>query len=74
MALNFGVLQTANPVNAFFQGQQDVAQNVMAQQNAMLAQQKAAQDQEMNALRRQQLTGQIAEQERAVKIEQAIIP
>jgi hypothetical protein len=47
MALNFGVLQTANPVNAFFQGQQDVAQNVMAQQ-------KMAQEQEMNALRRQQ--------------------
>jgi hypothetical protein len=67
MALNFGVLQTTNPVNAFFQGQQDVAQNAMAQQNAMLAQQKAAQEQEMNALRRQQLTGQIAEQERAVK-------
>lgn len=47
MALNFGVLQTANPVNAFFQGQQDVAQNAMAQQ-------KMAQEQEMNALRRQQ--------------------
>jgi len=47
MALNFGVLQTTNPVNAFFQGQQDVAQNAMAQQ-------KMAQEQEMNALRRQQ--------------------
>jgi hypothetical protein len=60
MALNFGVLQTANPVNAFFKGQQDVAENAMAQQ-------KMAQEQEMNALRRQQLTGQIAEQERTVK-------
>lgn len=47
MALNFGVLQTATPVSAFFQGRQDVAQN-------MLAQQKMAQEQEMNALRRQQ--------------------
>jgi hypothetical protein len=67
MALNFGVLQTANPVNAFFQGQQDVAQNAMAQQ-------KMAQEQEMNALRRQQTElgmqqtrGQIQAQERAVK-------
>ena len=56
MALNFGVLQTANPVNAFFKGQQDVAENAMAQQ-------KMAQEQEMNALRRQQLTGQIQSQE-----------
>ena len=47
MAVDFGVLQTANPVSAFFKGQQDVAQN-------MLAQQKMAQEQEMNALRRQQ--------------------
>lgn len=47
MAVDFGVLQTASPVSAFFKGQQDVAQN-------MLAQQKMAQEQEMNALRRQQ--------------------
>lgn len=48
MALNFGVLQTATPVSAFFKGQEDVAQNVLAQQ-------KAAQEQETNALRRQQM-------------------
>jgi hypothetical protein len=63
MALDFNLLRPAggsNPVNAFFQGQQ-------ATMDRDLAQQKAAQDQEMNALRRQQLTGQIAEQERTVK-------
>lgn len=48
MALNFGVLQTATPVSAFFKGQEDVAQNALAQQ-------KMAQEQEMNALRRQQM-------------------
>lgn len=58
MALDFNLLRpegSSNPVNAFFQGQQDVAQNAMAQQ-------KAAQDQELNALRRQQVTGEIQEQ------------
>ena len=53
MALDFNLLRPAsgsNPVNAFFQGQQ-------ATMDRDLAQQKAAQDQEMNALRRQQLTG-----------------
>ena len=59
MALDFNLLRPAggsNPVNAFFQGQQ-------ATMDRDLAQQKAAQDQEMNALRRQQLTGQIQTQE-----------
>jgi hypothetical protein len=63
MALDFNLLRPAggsNPVNAFFQGQQ-------ATMDRELAQQKAVQDQEMNALRRQQLTGQIAEQERTVR-------
>ena len=59
MALDFNLLRPTggpNPVNAFFQGQQ-------ATMDRDLAQQKAAQDQEMNALRRQQLTGQIQTQE-----------
>lgn len=59
MALDFNLLRPAggpNPVNSFLQGQQDVAQNAMTQQ-------KMAQEQEMNALRRQQLTGQIQTQE-----------
>ncbi len=63
MALDFNLLRPAsgsNPVNAFFQGQQATMDRGMAQQ-------KMAQDQEVNALRRQQLTGQIQEQERAVK-------
>jgi hypothetical protein len=47
MALDFGVLQAAQPVTAFFKGQQDVAQNALAQQ-------KMAQEQETNALRRQE--------------------
>jgi hypothetical protein len=66
MALDFNLLRPAgglNPVNAFFQGQQASLDRETAQQNAMLAQQKAAQDQEVNALRRQQLTGQIQTQE-----------
>jgi len=59
MALDFNLLRPAsglNPVNAFFQGQQATMDRGMAQQ-------KMAQDQEVNALRRQQLTGQIQEQE-----------
>ena len=59
MALDFNLLRPTggpNPVNAFLQGQQ-------AAMDRDLAQQKAAQDQEMNALRRQQLTGQIQTQE-----------
>jgi hypothetical protein len=59
MALDFNLLRPAggpNPVNSFLQGQQ-------AAMDRDLAQQKAVQDQEMNALRRQQLTGQIQTQE-----------
>jgi hypothetical protein len=58
MALDFGVLQPAQPVSAFFKGQEDVARNALAQE-------KLAQDREVNALRRQQLMGQIGEQEQA---------
>jgi hypothetical protein len=66
MALDFNLLRPAsgsNPVNAFFQGQQATMDREAAQQNAMLAREKMAQDQEVNALRRQQLTGQIQTQE-----------
>jgi hypothetical protein len=59
MALDFNLLRPAggpNPVNAFFQGQQDAFKREAAQQ-------EMAQAQEMNALRRQQLTGQIQTQE-----------
>ena len=59
MALDFNLLRPTggpNPVNAFLQGQQGAM-------DRELAQQKMAQDQEMNALRRQQLTGQIQTQE-----------
>lgn len=47
MAVNFNALQMANPAAAFFQGQQDVAQNALMQE-------KAAMEREQNALRRQQ--------------------
>lgn len=66
MALDFNLLRPAsgsNPVNAFFQGQQATMDREAAQQNALLAREKMAQDQELNALRRQQLTGQIQTQE-----------
>jgi hypothetical protein len=66
MALDFNLLRPAsgsNPVNAFFQGQQATMDREAAQQNALLAREKMAQDQEVNALRRQQLTGQIQTQE-----------
>jgi hypothetical protein len=70
MALDFNLLRPTggpNPVNSFLQGQQFAQDRAMAQQNAMLdretAQQKMAQEQEINALRRQQLTGQIQTQE-----------
>jgi hypothetical protein len=74
MALDFNLLRPAggsNPVNAFFQGQQATMDREAAQQNALLAREKMAQDQEFNALRRQQLTGQIAEQERTAKSQAA---
>lgn len=59
MALDFNLLRPAsgpNPVNAFFQGQQDVARNALAQE-------EATQNRDLNALRRQQVTGQIQAQE-----------
>lgn len=59
MALDFNLLRPTggpNPVNAFYQGQQDVARNALAQE-------EAAQARELNALRRQQVTGQIQAQE-----------
>jgi len=59
MALDFNLLRPAsgpNPVSAFYQGQQDVARNALAQE-------EAAQARELNALRRQQVTGQIQAQE-----------
>lgn len=59
MALDFNLLRPAggsNPVNAFLQGQQDAFKRDAAQQ-------EMAQANEMNALRRQQLTGQIQTQE-----------
>lgn len=59
MALDFNLLRPAggsNPVNAFLQGQQDALRREAAQQ-------EMAQASEMNALRRQQLTGQIQTQE-----------
>lgn len=57
MALDFNLLRPAsgsNPVNAFFQGQQDVMRNALAQEQAAQAREQAAQAREANALRRQQ--------------------
>lgn len=59
MALDFNLLRPTggpNPVNSFLQGQQDAFKREAAQQ-------EMAQASEMNALRRQQLTGQIQAQE-----------
>jgi hypothetical protein len=59
MALDFNLLRPTggpNPVNSFLQGQQDAFKREAAQQ-------EMAQANEMNALRRQQLTGQIQAQE-----------
>jgi hypothetical protein len=59
MALDFNLLRPTggpNPVNSFLQGQQDAFKRDAAQQ-------EMAQASEMNALRRQQLTGQIQAQE-----------
>lgn len=71
MPVNFNLLRQAGPANfaeGLMQGQDQ------AQQNALI-QQKAAQEQEMNALRRQQLTGQITGQKedqlRARRVERA---
>ena len=59
MPVNFNLLRQAGPANfaeGLMQGQEEQRVNAMAQQ-------KAVQDQEMNALRRQQMTGQIQAQE-----------
>jgi hypothetical protein len=63
MPVNFNLLRQAGPANFYeglMQGQEEVRANAMAQQ-------KAAQDQEMNALRMQQVRGAIGQQEREVK-------
>lgn len=57
--LNFNLLRRAGPAN-FYEG---LTQGQEEQRVNAIAQQKAAQDQELNALRRQQLTGQIQAQE-----------
>lgn len=59
MPVNFNLLRQAGPANfaeGLMQGQEEQRLNAMAQQ-------KMAQEQEMNALRRQQVTGQIQAQE-----------
>lgn len=59
MPVNFNLLAPSGPQNlyaGFAQGQEAAAQNALVQE-------KAAQEREMNALRRQQLSGQIAGQE-----------
>ena len=59
MPVNFNLLRQAGPANfaeGLMQGQEEQRVNAMTQQ-------KAVQDQEINALRRQQMTGQIQAQE-----------
>jgi hypothetical protein len=59
MPVNFNLLRQAGPANfaeGLMQGQEEQRLNAMTQQ-------KMAQEQEMNALRRQQVTGQIQAQE-----------
>ena len=59
MPVNFNLLRQSGPANfaeGLMQGQEEQRVNAMTQQ-------KAVQDQEMNALRRQQMTGQIQAQE-----------
>lgn len=59
MPVNFNLLRQSGPANfaeGLIQGQEEQRVNAMTQQ-------KAVQDQEMNALRRQQMTGQIQAQE-----------
>jgi hypothetical protein len=63
MPVNFNLLRQTGPANFYeglMQGQEEVRANAMAQQKAM-------QDQEMNALRMQQVRGAIGQQEREVK-------
>ena len=63
MPINFNLLRQTGPANFYeglMQGQEEQRVNAMAQQ-------KAAQEQEMNALRMQQVRGTIGQQEREVK-------
>ena len=67
MPINFNLLRQTGPANFYeglMQGQEEVRANAMAQQKAM-------QDQEMNALRMQQVRGAIGQQEREVKSQAA---
>jgi hypothetical protein len=61
--LNFNLLRKSGPAN-FYEG---LVQGQEEQRVNALAQQKMAQDQEMNALRMQQVRGAIGQQEREVK-------
>jgi hypothetical protein len=67
MAVNFNLLKQAGPAN-FYEG---LVQGQEEQRVNALAQQKMAQDQEINALRVQQVRGEIGQQERKVKAETA---
>jgi len=62
MPLNFGLLQPVNIGARFAAGQESVQRN-------QLAQEQRAQDQELNALRMQQLEGTIKKQDREQKAE-----
>jgi len=64
MALNFGLIQPVDIGARFAAGQESVQRN-------QLAQQQAAQDQELNALRVQQLHGALSKQEREMRNEAA---
>jgi len=64
MPLNFGLLQPVDIGARFTAGQESVQRN-------QLAQQQRQQDQDMNALRMQQLRGAVSQQERQVKAETA---
>jgi hypothetical protein len=67
MAVNFNLLRQAGPAN-FYEG---LVQGQEEQRVNALAQQKAAQEQEFNALRMQQTRGAISQQEREVKAQAA---
>ena len=67
MAVNFNLLAREGPKN-FYEG---LVQGQEQQRVNALTQQKMAQDQEMNALRVQQVRGEIGQQERKIKAETA---
>lgn len=67
MAVNFNLLKQTGPAN-FYEG---LVQGQEEQRVNALAQQKAAQEQEFNALRLQQTRGAISKQEREVKAQNA---